>query len=168
MLGRAFQKYGSDGDTLAPVRKAFEIISEARRSRSAFEARDLLYLRETDGITMNRDRLLFDAKQRLLQMVKDYKPPLPLKLNLPGSTEYAFFESMIDSWRALGKALSHDATVAKALAAVLCGMRLCPRRPVTEAQMLGLEQREFMKLARMPQTAARIEHMLRTGTPLRN
>ncbi|MFA4993916.1 MAG: 3-hydroxyacyl-CoA dehydrogenase NAD-binding domain-containing protein [Bdellovibrionales bacterium] len=167
MLGRAFQKYSS-GDTLTPVRKTFEIISQARRSRSAFEARDLMYLRETDGITMNRDRLLFDAKQRLLQMVKDYEPPLPLKLNLPGSTEYAFFESMIDSWRALGKALSHDATVAKALAAVLCGIRFSPRRPVTEAQMLGLEQREFMKLARMPQTAARIRYMLETGQPLRN
>ncbi len=165
-LGRAFEKFGS-GDPVVPIRKAFEIISQARRSSSAFDARDIFYLRSTDGITMNRDRLLFDAKQRVLQLAKDYKPPKPLKLNLPAAG-YPALIALIESKQTSGEALPHDVTVMKSLAAVLCGIQPNPAQPVTEAELLALEQREFMKLEETPETAARIEHMLKTGKPLRN
>jgi 3-hydroxyacyl-CoA dehydrogenase len=167
MLGRAFAKFGSD-DPLAPIRRVFETISHARMSTSAASARDLLFLRETDGITMNRDRLLFDAKQRVLQISKNYARPEPLKLKLPGSEGYAALESVIEGWRASGKALPHDVTVFESLAAVLCGGKDNPAQFVTEGELLWFEHREFMKLEQTPETYARVEYMLKTGKPLRN
>ena len=69
---------------MPPVAKAFEMISTAQVAKSAAEARDLLLLRPTDGITMNRDRLLADAKARALAMVEGYQPAEPKPLRLPG------------------------------------------------------------------------------------
>jgi 3-hydroxyacyl-CoA dehydrogenase len=68
----------------AAVATAFQTISTAQVSKSAAQAKDLLYLRETDGITMNRDRLLADAKARALSMVEGYTPPKPHEYRLPG------------------------------------------------------------------------------------
>ncbi len=168
MLGRAFAVKKRLGGPIPPVLRVFETISHAKQSTSAFDARDLLYLRESDGITMNRDRLLFDSKQRVLQLAKDYKPPEPLVLNLPGPTGRAALGLVIEGLRVLGKALPHDVTVSKALAAVLCGGERDFTAPTTEQQMLELEHREFMKLEHTPETAARIAHMLKKGKPLRN
>jgi 3-hydroxyacyl-CoA dehydrogenase len=168
MLGRAFANKKRFGGPIPPVLQVFDTIGFAKQSKSAFEARDLMYLRETDGITMNRDRLLFDAKQRVLQLAKNYKPPEALKLNLPGPTGRAALGLVLEGLRLLGKAKPHDVTVAKALAAILCGGEHDLTSPVTEAQLLELEHREFMKLQHMPQTAERIAHMLKTGKPLRN
>ena len=168
MLGRAFGQKKRFGGPIPPVAKVFETVSIAKVAKSAFDARDLLYLRETDGITMNRDRLLFDAKQRVLELAKDYKPPEPLVLNLPGPTGRAALGLAIEAFRLAGKALPHDVTVSKALASVLCGGERDLTTPTTEAQILEMERREFMKLVHMPETVARIELMLKTGKPLRN
>jgi 3-hydroxyacyl-CoA dehydrogenase len=165
MLGRAFAADKS-GDPMIPVRRVFDTISQARQSKSAAFARDLLFLRETDGITMNRDRLLFDAKERVLKLAKNYTPPKPWKLNLPGSAGAAALRAVIEELRASGKASPHDVTVMTSLAAVLCGEGATP--PVSEVQSLEHEHREFMKLEHTPETAARIEHMLKTGKALRN
>jgi 3-hydroxyacyl-CoA dehydrogenase len=168
MLGRSFAAKKGSEDSFATVLRLFETISQARRSTSAFDARDLLYLRETDGVTMNRDRLLFDAKQSLLWLIDNYKPPEPLKLNLPGLAGYAALEKIIEERRAEGKISPYDVTVQKGLATVLCGEESDAGSFVTEAQLLELECREFIKLCRLPETIARIEHMLKTGKPLRN
>ncbi|MDD4616850.1 MAG: 3-hydroxyacyl-CoA dehydrogenase/enoyl-CoA hydratase family protein, partial [Alphaproteobacteria bacterium] len=85
MLGRAFALNKNPSDNIAPVLKAFEVISGAQQSKSAFYARDMMFLRSGDGITMNRERLLFDAKKRVLDLAKNYKPPAPLLLNFPGA-----------------------------------------------------------------------------------
>jgi 3-hydroxyacyl-CoA dehydrogenase len=168
MLGRAFGKKKRFGGPIPPVAQVFETVSTARVAKSAFEARDLLYLRDSDGITMNRDRLLFDAKQRVLELAKDYKPPEPLVLNLPGPTGRAALGLAIDTFRLAGKALPHDVTVSKSLASVLCGGERDFTTPTTELQILEMERREFMKLVHMDETVARIAHMLKTGKPLRN
>lgn len=168
MLGRAFGKKKRFGGPIPPVAQVFETVSVAKVAKSAFDARDLMYLRETDGITMNRDRLLFDAKQRALELAKDYKPPEPLVLNLPGPTGRAALGLAVEGFRLAGKALPHDVTVSKALAAVLCGGERDFTTPTTEEQMLELERREFMKLVHTPETVARIEYMLKNGKPLRN
>ncbi len=168
MLHRAFGQKKRFGGPIPPISKVFETISLAKVAKSAFEAKDLLYLRETDGITMNRDRLLFDAKQRMLELAKDYQPPEPFTLNLPGPTGRAALGLLIDGFRLMGKALSHDVTVSKALASVLCGGESDLTSPITEAQILDLERHAFMKLVRTPETLARIETMLKTGKPLRN
>ncbi|MDR3450680.1 MAG: 3-hydroxyacyl-CoA dehydrogenase NAD-binding domain-containing protein [Alphaproteobacteria bacterium] len=168
MLGRAFGKKKRFGGPIPPVSQVFETVSLAKVSKSAFEARDLMYLRDTDGITMNRDRLLYDAKQRVLELAKDYKPPEPLVLNLPGPTGRAALGLAIEGFRLAGKALPHDVTVSKALASVLCGGERDLTTPTTEAQILELERREFMKLVHTDETVARIAYMLKNGKPLRN
>ncbi|MDX2028317.1 MAG: 3-hydroxyacyl-CoA dehydrogenase NAD-binding domain-containing protein [Alphaproteobacteria bacterium] len=168
MLGRAFTARKRFGGPIPPISQVFETVSMARVAKSAFDAQDLHYLRHTDGITMNRDRLLYDAKQRVLELAKDYRPPEPWKLNLPGPTGRAALNLAIEGFKLLGKALPHDVTVSKALASVLCGGEHDLTSPTTEEQILALEQREFMKLIHIPESVARIEHMLNTGKPLRN
>ena len=151
------------------VARVFEIVSTATVAKSAAEARDLLYLRPDDGITMNRDRLLADAKARALALAENYAPPEPATYVLPGPSGQAALALAVDNFRKLGRATPHDAVVAAALAAVLSGGDADPARPpLNEADILALEHRHFMALVRHPDTLARIEHMLETGRPLRN
>jgi len=168
MLGRAFAAKKRFGGPIPPISHVFETVSVAKVAKSAFDAQDLGYLRSSDGITMNRDRLLFDAKQRVLELAQDYKEPEPYVYNLPGPTGRAALNLAVEGFRMLGKALPHDVTVSKALGSVLCGGDSDLTSPVTEAQVLEMEKREFMKLVHMPETVARIEAMLKTGKPLRN
>ena len=168
MLGRAFTAKKRFGGPIPPISKVFETLSVAKVSKSAVDAQDLGYMRGSDDITMNRDRLLFDARQKVLELAKDYKPPAPWELNLPGPTGRAALNLAIESFKMLGKALPHDVTVSKALASVLCGGDHDFTAPTTEAQILALEFREFIQLVRTPETMARIEYTLKTGKPLRN
>lgn len=153
---------------MVPVARAFRTIAMAEVSRSAFEARDLLYLRGTDDITMNRDRLLADAKARALELAKDYKPPAPAEIALPGPTGRAGLQLSIDDFALAGKITAHDQVVAGQLAEVLSGGDADHTKPLGEEELLALERKAFMALIRTPATLARIEHMLETGKPLRN
>jgi 3-hydroxyacyl-CoA dehydrogenase len=168
MLGRAFSAKKRFGGPIPPISHVFETVSLAKIGKSAAEAQDLGYLRPSDGVTMNRDRLLFDAKQRVLALAKDYKPPEPWQLNLPGPTGRAALYLAIEGFKLMGKALPHDVTVSKALASVLCGGDHDFTSLTSEDQVRALEKREFMKLVHMPETIARIHHMLDKGKPLRN
>lgn len=168
MLGRAFSNKKRFGGPIPPVSSVFETVSMAKVAKSAFDAQEIGYMRPSDGITMNRDRLLFDAKQRVLDLAKDYKPPEPYVYHLPGPTGRAALNLAIEGFRMLGKALPHDVTVSKALGSVLCGGDHDMTATVTEAEVLEMEKREFMRLVHMPETVARIETMLKTGKPLRN
>jgi 3-hydroxyacyl-CoA dehydrogenase len=168
MLGRAFSVKKRFGGPIPPISHVFETVSVAKVAKSAFNAQDLGYMRTTDGITMNRDRLLYDAKLRVLGLAKDYKPPVPWQLNLPGPTGRAALYLAIEGFKLLGKAMPHDVTVSKALASVLCGGEHDLTTLTTETQILEMERREFMKLLHTPETIARITHMLNTGKPLRN
>ena len=151
-----------------PVIKVFETVGTATVARSAPEARDLLYLGADDGITMNRDRLLADAKARALDLVDGYTPPEPPEISLPGPAARVALTMVLYGLRKLGKATPHDEVVAKALAGVLSGDGTDVTESLTEDDLLALERRAFMELVRHPATIARIEHMLDTGKPLRN
>ena len=149
--------------------KVFELVSVATVSKSAMEAKDHLFLRPGDGITMNRMRLLNDAKQKALSMVKGYRPPEPVTFRLPGPAGRISFGFAVQNFRKTGKATPHDEVVAGGLADVLSGgPEADPTVEVSEDQILELEQQVFMKLMRTPGTLDRIEHMLDTGKPLRN
>lgn len=155
---------------MGAVRKAFETIGTAKVAKSAQEAKSLRYLRATDGITMNRDRLLFDAKKKALEMAKDYKAPERVaEIRLPGPSGKVALDMAVADLRKSGKATPYDVTVSGALAAVLTGGKKADwTRPMTEDDILRLEVEEFMELVKNSGTAARIEHMLDTGKPLRN
>jgi 3-hydroxyacyl-CoA dehydrogenase len=150
------------------VGTVFETIALAKVSKSAEEARDLLILREADGITMNRDRLLADAKAKALKLAEDYKPPAPQPIRLPGATAETGLGLAVGELQRQGKATKHDGVVAGALAHVLAGGDTDLLDEIGEDQLTTLERRAFMSLIRTPATLARMEHTLATGRPLRN
>lgn len=156
------------GGPMPPVIKAFETISVATVAKSAPEAFDYLFLREGDSITMNRDRLLADAKAKVLSMVDGYTPPEPVEINLPGPTARVAMEMGVDGFAKLGKVTPHDKVVANGLIEVLSGGDTDMTESLTEQELLDLEIGQFMRLARHPDTLARMEHILETGKPLRN
>ncbi|HYH21881.1 MAG TPA: 3-hydroxyacyl-CoA dehydrogenase NAD-binding domain-containing protein [Azospirillum sp.] len=156
------------GGPMPAIGAAFEAISTAKVAKSAMEARDLKFLRAGDGITMNRDRLLADAKAKALELAADYTPPEPVEIRLPGPTARVALGLAVEGFRATGKATPHDVVVAGELAKVLSGGDTDITRVTTEDELLELERRHFMALIRTPGSIARIEHMLTTGKPLRN
>ncbi|HEY6870085.1 MAG TPA: enoyl-CoA hydratase/isomerase family protein, partial [Novosphingobium sp.] len=150
------------------VVKVFEIVSTATVAKSAAEARELGFLRPTDGITMNRDRLLADAKAKALALVDGYAPPEPPTYRLPGPSGKAALELAVQGFHARGLATDYDVVVAGKLAEVLSGGETDPTEVLDEADLLALERAAFNALVREPRTIARVESILETGKPLRN
>ena len=154
---------------MPPVAAAFEAISLAKVAKSAAEAKEFRFLRSTDGISMNRDRLLADAKARALKMLADgYQPPKAPELRLPGPSGRTGLNLVVHGFALQGKALPHDVVVSDALAEVLSGGKTDHTEIVTEDHVTKLERAAFMKLVKTEGTLARMEHMLTTGKPLRN
>jgi 3-hydroxyacyl-CoA dehydrogenase len=154
---------------MPPISKVFEIIGLATIAKSAAEAKLHLYLRPEDGITMNRDRLLADAKARALALAEGWRPPSPpAEIRLPGPTAKVALDLVVGGLARLGRATPHDRVVAEALAEVLSGGETDITESLAEDDLLALERRSVMRLVRHPATIARIEHMLETGKPLRN
>jgi 3-hydroxyacyl-CoA dehydrogenase len=150
------------------ISKVFETIATAKTAGSALEGKDLRILRENDGISMNRTRILADAKVRCLAMADDYTTPTPQTINLVGESGKVALFMAIDGYAASGKATPHDVVVSRILAQVLTGGYTDMQDALSEQQILDLELAGFMELIKTKGTIARIEHMLQTGKPLRN
>jgi 3-hydroxyacyl-CoA dehydrogenase len=168
LLTRWVQRKDRPGGPMPPLAQAFETIGMAKVAKSAAEAKDLLFLRQGDGISMSRDRLLADAKARALAMVEGYASPDKMEIALPGPTGRAALEMAVHGLRLKGTASAHDQVVARELAAVLSGGDTDITESVGDDDLLALERKAFMSLVRQPATLARMEHMLETGKPLRN
>jgi 3-hydroxyacyl-CoA dehydrogenase len=156
------------GGAMPAISKVFEMIATAKVAGSAEEGKDVKILRENDGISMNRARVLADAKTRCLEMAKNYVAPEPAVLYLPGGTARVALSMAVEGFNAAGKATPHDVVICKRLAYVLSGGDTDISEPITEQQLLDLEFEVFMEMVKHPDTLARIEHMLNTGKPLRN
>ena len=156
------------GGPMPPVSRAFETVSLAKVSQSAFEAREMGILRREDTIVMNRDRVLAEAVDRVLALRSGYAPAEPPVFRLPGRSGQAALALAIGEFARTGKATPHDVAVATALARVLSGGDADPIDEVEEDAVLALEREAVLSLVRTPETRARIEHMLKTGRPLRN
>ncbi|MEM7022651.1 MAG: 3-hydroxyacyl-CoA dehydrogenase NAD-binding domain-containing protein [Pseudomonadota bacterium] len=168
LLTRWVQRGDRPGGPMPPIAQTFETIGLAKVAKSAAEAKGLMILRKGDGITMNRDRLLADAKAKALAMAEDYVPPEKREVSLPGPTAQAALKLAVDGLRLKGTATPHDEVVASKLAQVLSGGDTDITEQVSDDQLLKLEREAFMELVRQPPTLARMEHMLQTGKPLRN
>ena len=168
MLQRWMSNRRRPGGPMPAVIKCFETISTATVAKSAAEARDYLFLRHDDAITMNRDRLLADAKTRALAMVESYQPPEPVEISLPGPTAKTAMKMAVDGVHLAGKATAHDVVVSMRLAELLSGGDTDITESLGEDDLLRLEREAFMELIRHPDTLDRMEHMLETGKPLRN
>jgi 3-hydroxyacyl-CoA dehydrogenase len=167
-LKRRFAEPKRLGGPIPPIVKAFETIGMAKISRSAFEARELRYLSGQDGITMNRNRLLADAKTRALALCADYRAPEPDVYELPGKTGRIVLSMALKGAHMLGKITAYDVTVGQSLAEVLSGGDCDMTEALSEDDLLALEKQAFLDLVKRPETRARIEHVLQTGRPLRN
>jgi 3-hydroxyacyl-CoA dehydrogenase len=168
LLTRWVQSKKRPGGPIPPVAQAFETIGMAKVAKSAFEAKEMLFLRAADGITMNRDRLLADAKAKALALVEDYQAPGKAEISLPGESARLAMQIVVDGLRLRGAATPHDEVVADQLAVVLSGGDTDVTETVSDDALLALERQAFMTLIRHPATLARLEHMLETGKPLRN
>jgi 3-hydroxyacyl-CoA dehydrogenase len=153
---------------IAPVAKAFELIGTAQVAKSAAEAKEMGILRASDSITMNRSRLLADAKAKVLKLAENYTPPKDETISLPGKNGIAALKVALDGMKLTGKVTPHDEVVSLALAKVLTGGNTDFVDTVTEKDLLKLERQAFLELCKNPATLARMEVMLDTGKPLRN
>jgi len=169
MLVRAMHGAPARGDALPFVQSAFETIAFATVSTSAAHAQQLRYLREYDGVTMNRERLMADAKALALDRVRaGYQRPQPHPIPVGGEGVKAALKLGVHlAWRA-GRISDHDALIGRTLAHVLAGGTLPCATTVSEAQMLDLEREAFLKLCGERKTLERIQYTLKTGKPLRN
>jgi 3-hydroxyacyl-CoA dehydrogenase len=171
MVVRAMARRPSPtADPLPVIQQAFETVALAKVSASGPDAVRLGYLTATDTFSMNRERLIADAKAQALQRVAEgYRPPPPrTAIPVGGESLAAALKLGVHlAWRA-GRATDHDVTIGKALAQVFAGGALPHATTVSEQQLLDLEREVFLKLLGEPKTLARIQHTLKTGKPLRN
>ena len=150
------------------VARAFELIGTAQVAKSAFEAKEMGILRKDDAISMNRDRLLADAKAKVLKLAENYKPPVEQTISLPGAGGIAALKVALEGFKLAGKLTPHDEVVSLALAKVLTGGKTDLTETVSEKDLMKLERQSFLELAKNTATLARMEVMLDTGKPLRN
>jgi len=156
-----------EADPFEAVKRAFKMIAMATTSTSALDARKLGFLRDGDRISMNRDHLLGDAKARVLEMARDYVAPPPRRIRALGREAIGNLEYAIWAMHEGGQASDHDVRIGHAVARVLAGGD-GPPREVSEQEVLDLEREAFLSLLGTKETQQRIEHMLKTGKPLRN
>jgi 3-hydroxyacyl-CoA dehydrogenase len=151
------------------LQRAFETIGLAKVSTSAEDARDLRLLRREDGITMNPERLIGDAKAAALALAPSYAPGAPRQdIPVAGESGFAVLKTGIYLAREAGQISEHDALIGEKLAYVLSGGRLTGEQTVSEQYLLDLEREAFLSLCGLPKTQERMQHMLKTGKPLRN
>ncbi|CAM3719799.1 3-hydroxyacyl-CoA dehydrogenase/enoyl-CoA hydratase family protein [Alicyclobacillus pomorum] len=151
------------------VRKAFENIALAKVSTSAKDAKELGYLRDSDGISVNRDYLLYDAKQVALGMAKSgYVRKHPKKIPVIGEAGAAMLKMGVYGMKLSGYISEHDEKIANHLIRVLTGGSVPRGTLVTEQYLLDLEREAFLSLIGEPKTQQRMQYMLTAGKPLRN
>jgi 3-hydroxyacyl-CoA dehydrogenase len=179
MLIRANEHAAGDGDLdlFHAMKPAFEALAMAKVGTSAEECRDLGFLRREDGISMNRDRLVADAKEVALALVRaGYNPPAAswqegaqtTQIKVLGEQFLSAAKMMIHLLQRGGYASAHDAHVARKLANILAGGSLSAPQMVSEQYVLDLEREAFVSLCGEKKTQERIAHTLKTGKPLRN
>jgi 3-hydroxyacyl-CoA dehydrogenase len=151
------------------AKKAFELIGFAKVSTSAEDARAMGLLRPIDEVSMNAERLIADAKSLALQLAPHYVAPAP-RTNIPvtGEAGLALLKLGIYMARQGGYISDYDAIIGEKLATVLSGGRLTGEQKVSEQYLLDLEREAFLSLCGQPKTQERMQHMLKTGKPLRN
>jgi 3-hydroxyacyl-CoA dehydrogenase len=161
---------GESVEMMEAMKKAFETIAMAKVSTSAHEARGLGFLSASDRITMNRDRVLSDAKARALELVRaGYEPPqMRIDIPAPGENVLAMLRLGIHLMRQGEYISDHEVKIGTKVAEVLCGGNVTPGTAVSEQYILDLEREGFKSLCGEKKTQERIQFTLKTGKTLRN
>ncbi len=157
-------------EMLEAMKRAFELIATAKVATSAHEARSLGFLDERDRITMNRERVLSDAKTRVLELVRaGYEPPVPrTDIPAPGENLLATLKMGVHMMHQGGFITDYEVKLGAKIAEVLCGGNVTPGTPVSEQYILDLEREGFKSLCGEKKTQERIQFTLKTGKTLRN
>jgi 3-hydroxyacyl-CoA dehydrogenase len=157
-------------EMLEAMKRAFETIATAKVATSAHEARGLGFLAESDRITMNRERVLSDAKARALELVRaGYEPPVPrTDIPVPGESILATLRMGVHLMRQGDYITEYEVKLATKIAEVLCGGNVTPGLLVSEQYILDLEREGFKSLCGEKKTQERIQYTLKTGKTLRN
>ena len=161
---------GESVELMEAMKKAFEIIATAKVATSAHEARGLGFLSSSDNITMNRERLLSQAKQRALELVlAGYEPPLPrAEIPAPGENILAVLKMGVYLMRQGEYITEYELKLGTKIAEVLCGGNVSSGTPVSEQYILDLEREAFKSLCGERKTQERIQYTLKTGKTIRN
>ncbi|WHX43036.1 3-hydroxyacyl-CoA dehydrogenase NAD-binding domain-containing protein [Mesobacillus sp. AQ2] len=160
---------GVDFDLQKVANKVFETIAMAKVSTSGEEARENNFLNEADGISVNSDHLLYDAKQAALNLYETgYKAPVRKKVPVTGEPGYATLLLGAQTMHLSGYISEHDLKIAKKLAYVISGGKVPYGTEVDEQYLLDLEREAFLSLVAEPKSQQRMQHMLVKGKPLRN
>jgi len=170
MLARMMAHAPKGADPLPYVQRAFETIAFGKVSMSGADAMRLGYLRETDALTMNRERLIADAKARALGRVREgYVRPAPrTAIPVGGESVLAALSLGVHLAHRAGRISDHDRLIGRKLAWILCGGSLPHAAEVSEQYLLDLEREAFLSLLGEPKTQERIGYTLKTGKTLRN
>ncbi|MFT7433826.1 MAG: 3-hydroxyacyl-CoA dehydrogenase [Alphaproteobacteria bacterium] len=168
LVGRAMVDPKEPKGPMPAPMKAFMAIATAQVATSAKEARDLNILLKTDGIVMNRDRVLAAAKARALSMVDDYKKPEPFIYTPAGCSGAASLKIGVRDFAKKGIATPYDVKIAGKLAHILTGGTGDMTQQINEEDMLSLELEGIVALTKMKKTQARVIHMITKNKPLRN
>jgi 3-hydroxyacyl-CoA dehydrogenase len=163
-------RFAQSQEMATALKRVFEMIALAKVSTSASEARSLGLLAPADRITMNRERLLLDAKTLAAALASaGYTAPQPrMQTPAPGLAALATLETGVYLMGEAGYASEHDQKVARWAAYILAGGRVTAGTPVSEQYLLDLEREAFLSLAGERKTQERIAFTLKTGKPLRN
>jgi 3-hydroxyacyl-CoA dehydrogenase len=169
LLARHLEFYPDDADPFVMVKKVFMQIALGKVSMSAEEARAMGMLSPTDGVSLNRDFLLHDAKETALGLARaGYRPPRRRTMRLPGMSGYATLRSTLQMMHEAHQISAHDIVVGSKIAYTLCGGRTVPSVRVTEQHILDLERESFLALLGEEKTRERMQYMLMNNKPLRN
>jgi 3-hydroxyacyl-CoA dehydrogenase len=161
---------GESIELMEAMKRAFEIVATAKVSTSAQEARGLGFLSDSDRITMNRERVLSDAKARAVELLRTgYEPPQPrTDIPAPGENILAALKMGVHLMRQADYITDHEVKIATKVAEVLCGGNVTSGTPLSEAYILDLEREAFKSLCGERKTQERIQYTLKTGKTLRN
>ena len=157
-------------EMLEAMKRAFETIATAKVATSAHEARGLGFLTDSDRISMNRERVLSDAKARALELVRaGYEPPVPrTDIPAPGESLLATLRMGVHMMRQGDFITDYEVKLGAKIAEVLCGGKVTPGSLVSEQYILDLEREGFKSLCGEKKTQERIQYTLKTGKTLRN
>ncbi len=163
-------RFAQSAEMQAAIRRTLETIAMAKVSTSAVEARALGLFSSSDRITLNRERLLLDAKAQAAALAEaGYSAPRErTQIPAPGLAALGTMETGIFMMGEAGYASEHDQKVAKWAAYILAGGRVTAGSLVSEQYLLDLEREAFLSLCGERKTQERIAFTLKTGKPLRN
>ena len=163
-------RFAQSAEMNSALKRTLETIAMAKVSTSAAEARGLGLFSPSDRITLNRERLLLDAKAQAIALAEaGYAAPQPrTEIPAPGTASLAVLSTGVFLMGEAGFASEHDMKVAQWVAYILCGGRVTAGALISEQYLLDLEREAFLSLCGERKTQERIAYTLKTGKPLRN